>query len=101
MKCQHIEFPNSKARRLRQCQASLSEQIPAINEIKTKSILVFPFAGIRQQLITIYNRPGFESSLRYWANRSNFDDILADIYDGQIWKSFKDEDSSFFSTRSS
>jgi hypothetical protein len=84
MKCQHIEFPNSKARRLRQCQASLSERTPANNDIKTKSILVFPFAGIRQQLIALYNRPGFENSLRHWINRPSFDDILADIYDGQV-----------------
>ena len=90
MKCQHIEFPNSTARRLRWCQVSLSEQTPSINKIKTKSILVFSFAGIRQQLIKLYNWLGFENSLWHWKNCSNFNDILADIYDGQVWKTFKE-----------
>jgi hypothetical protein len=39
----------------------------------------------------MYQRPGFENSLRHWVNRSSFDDILCDIYDGEIWKTFKDE----------
>src|SRR2546423_4722770 len=30
-----------------------------------------------------------ENSLRHWANRSGFDDILTDIYDGRVWKTFK------------
>jgi hypothetical protein len=39
----------------------------------------------------MYQRPGFENSLRHWVNRSSYDDILCDIYDGEIWKTFKDE----------
>ena len=38
----------------------------------------------------MFRRPGFESSLRHWSNRNNFDNILTDIYDGQIWKNFKE-----------
>ena len=51
--------------------------------------LVFPYAGIREQLATMFRRKGFENSLRHWANRSGFDDILTDIYDGRVWKTFK------------
>jgi len=39
----------------------------------------------------MYQRPGFENSLRHWVDRSSFDDILCDIYDGEIWKTFKDD----------
>ncbi|CAB4414564.1 unnamed protein product, partial [Rhizophagus irregularis] len=38
----------------------------------------------------MFCRPEFEKSLRHWANRSNSDNILSDIYDGRIWKEFKD-----------
>jgi hypothetical protein len=38
----------------------------------------------------MFRRPGFESSLRHWSNWNNFDNILTDIYDGQIWKNFKE-----------
>jgi hypothetical protein len=91
MKCRHVEFPNSTTRRLRQCQASLSEKISVANRrFSLKSILIFPFAGICQQLEKMYNRPDFENNLRHWTNRTYFDNILTDIYDGQIWKNFED-----------
>ncbi|GET56027.1 hypothetical protein GLOIN_2v1883106 [Rhizophagus irregularis DAOM 181602=DAOM 197198] len=67
MKCHHIEFPNS---------------------VQAESI--YPFAGFRQQLSDMFCRPEFEKSLQHWANRSNSDNILSDIYDGRIWKEFKD-----------
>ena len=38
--------------------------------------LIFPYAGIREQLATMFRRKGFENSLRHWANRLGFDDIL-------------------------
>lgn len=95
MKCRHIEFPNSNTRRFRQCQAFLSEKVPVANRgFNLKSILLFPFAGISHQLEKMYKRPGFEAALRHWTNRSYFDDILTDIYDGQIWKNFEDSDGS-------
>jgi len=54
--------------------------------------LIFPFVGIREQLVTMFRRKGFENSLRHWANRSDFDNILTDIYDGRVWKTFKGTD---------
>src|SRR3954471_11961936 len=93
MKCRHVEFPNLTTRRLRQCQASLSEKISVANRrFSLKSILIFPFARICQQLEKMYNRPDFENNLRHWTNRTYFDNILTDIYDGQIWKNFEDSD---------
>ena len=44
----------------------------------------------------MFRRPGFKSSLRHWANLSNFDNILTDIYDGKVWKTFKDDDLTIF-----
>src|SRR5438270_7692638 len=40
----------------------------------------------------MFCRKGFKNSLRHWANRSGFDDILTDIYDGRVWKTFKGTD---------
>lgn len=31
-----------------------------------------------------------KSSLRYWINGPTFDNILTDIYDGKVWKTFKE-----------
>lgn len=87
MKCNHIEFPNSSTRSLRFCNTPLSRKMDN-SEIQPE--LIFPFAGIKQQLAIMFRRPGFESFLRHWANRAAFDNILTDIYDGQVWKTFKE-----------
>ena len=86
MKCRHIEYPNSASRRSQKCDEPLSRQVG--NDFQPR--LIYPFVGIRQQLSTMFRRPGFESSLRHWSNQNNFDNILTDIYDGQIWKNFKE-----------
>ena len=91
MRCRHVEFPNSTTRKTKLCQAPLSQKITLLNnEVKIQPELIFPLASIRQQLETIYCRPGFESSLRHWVNRQQFDNILTDIYDGNVWKTFKE-----------
>ena len=38
----------------------------------------------------MYCQSGFEKNLRHWSERKQFDNILTDIYDGQVWKNFKD-----------
>ena len=84
MECHYIEFPNSPTRRNRKCRTLLAEQVLTISNFKLKFKLIFPISEIRQQLISFYNRPNFENSLMHWANRTNSDDILSDIYDGNI-----------------
>ena len=103
MKCQHIEFPNSSRRRLRPCNTPLF--LPMDTSVdNTQHGLIFPFAGIRQQLAIMFRRPGFEGLLWHWTNKSTSNNILSDIYDGQVWKTFKetnDEDLPFFSDQKS
>ena len=89
MKCNHIEFLNSSIRRLRPCNTLLSRKM---DSGLVQPELIFPFAWIRAQLGVMFRRQGFETSLRHWANRTEFNNILADIYDGQVWKTFKETD---------
>ncbi|GET54803.1 hypothetical protein GLOIN_2v1775288 [Rhizophagus irregularis DAOM 181602=DAOM 197198] len=64
MKCQHIEFPNSSVRRSRLCNTALSEKISAsTNRTIIRPNLMYPFAGINQQLATMFCRPGRENLL--------------------------------------
>ena len=89
MKCRHIEFPNSTLHKSRLCNTPLSQKIGA-QSIIIRPNLIYPFSGIKEQLATMFNQPEFENSLRHWTNRTNFDNILTDVYDGQIWKNFKE-----------
>ena len=91
MKCNHIEFLNSSIRRLRPYNTPLSRKTDNSNFFQPK--LIHPFASIREQLGVMFRQQGFENHLRHWADRTNFDNILADIYDGQVWKTFKENDS--------
>ncbi|GET66365.1 hypothetical protein GLOIN_2v1786147 [Rhizophagus irregularis DAOM 181602=DAOM 197198] len=86
IRCSHVEFPNSASRRTKSCQTVLAER-----EVK-KPELIYPFVPIHQQLETLYRRPHFERLLRHWSNRRQFDNILTDIYDGQIWKTLRETD---------
>ncbi|GET59227.1 uncharacterized protein LOC105330900 isoform X2 [Rhizophagus irregularis DAOM 181602=DAOM 197198] len=91
MKCYHIEFPNSTIRRLRLCQTSLAQKTTLLNnQISIKPELLFLFVSIKQQLKAMYRQSNFENSLRHWINRPTFDNILTDIYDGEVWKTFKE-----------
>ena len=101
MKCTHVEFPNSAIRRKNICNTDLSKQLKLLNgNIINRPELIFPYVTIQQQLASMYRHPGFEDNLRHWANRPDFGDFLCDIYDGDIWKTFKnapfDEHSTLF-----
>lgn len=92
MKCTHVEFPNSATKRSKICGTALSIQTRLLcGSIKSKPELIFPFATIQHQLADMYQRPGFENSLRHWTNRTTFDNLICDIYDGDIWKTFKED----------
>ena len=91
MRCHHVEFPNSTTWKTKLCQTPLSQKITLLNnEVKIQPELIFPLASIRQQLEAMYYQPGFESSLWHWVNWQQFDNILTDIYDGNVWKTFKE-----------
>ena len=90
MKCSHVEFPNSAARRSKQCQTPLGKKISLNNSISIVPELIYPVSSIQQQLSSMFKRPGFEELLRHWTRRSVIDNVLSDIYDGQIWKNLKE-----------
>src|SRR6266540_174249 len=91
MTYRHIEFFNSSLRNSRSCNTLLSRKISvSANRTVIRPNLIFPFSGIRQQITTMYHRPGFESHLRHWANRLQSVNLLTDIYDGNVWKTLKE-----------
>ena len=60
-------------------------------KITNRPNLIYPFAPIRQQLAVLYHRPDFERSLWHWTSRTTFNNnILTDIYDGQLWETLKE-----------
>jgi hypothetical protein len=87
-KCTHVEFPmKSKGK---SCGTELTVQVPQNNGNKRRPKLLFPLPNLRIQINSLYQRPEFRQQLRKWTNRDVNNEILADIYDGKIWKNFPD-----------
>src|SRR5205085_10775963 len=63
MRCNHIEFPNSFSQRLKPCDIPLSRKPDYIAIIQPE--LVFPYAGIREQLRSEERRVGKECRIRW------------------------------------
>lgn len=45
---------------------------------------------------TLVNRKGFEDLCELWRNRNVSEDIMTDVYDGDIWKDFNGRKYQFF-----
>src|SRR5579859_1497166 len=69
---------------------SLFHQIRLLNRVLIQFEIIYLFSTIHQRLAILYLQPEFEKSLRHWTNQSHSNDIITDIYDGQIWKTFKE-----------
>ncbi|GBC01682.1 hypothetical protein RclHR1_42970001 [Rhizophagus clarus] len=100
MKCNHVEFPNSATKRLKQCYTPLGKKISLNNSISIVPELIYPVSSIQKQLSNMFKRPGFEELLWHWTRHSIIDNVLSDIYDSQIWKNLKEsseqESNNFF-----
>jgi hypothetical protein len=93
-KCKHVEFPMKQ--KIKLCGTELTEQNPLTYEIKRRPKLLFPLPNLKIQINSLYQRPEFEQQLRKWTNRHVENGLMADIFDGKIWKNFPSESSPFF-----
>ncbi|CAB5380531.1 unnamed protein product [Rhizophagus irregularis] len=81
--CTHVEFPMQPKRI--PCGMELTEQV-----YKRRPKLLFPLPSLKMQINSLYQRSGFQQQLRKWTDRHIDNGMLADIYDGKIWKDFPD-----------
>ena len=96
-KCDFKEFPNHPLSNKRNaCGNILYKLVHTKNGIIKKPISIFPTVSLKHQLNLLFKRKGFEESCRKWVDRPSDPEILTDIYDGRIWKTFKDENNSIF-----
>jgi len=95
--CIFQDFPNHPMSNKRNaCGAPLYKQVRTMNGVIKKPALIFPMVSLKHQLNLLFKRKGFEESCRKCVNRPSDPEILADIYDGRVWKSFNDENGTTF-----
>ena len=68
----------------------LTVQVPLVNENKRRLKLLFPLLNLKIQINSLYQQPEFKQQLQKWTNWHVDNGMLADIYDGEIWKNFSD-----------
>ncbi len=50
--------------------------------------MIYPLLSLKNQISSMYQRPGFESLLNKCVKRDTETDFITDIYDSEIWKTF-------------
>ncbi|CAG8655027.1 6474_t:CDS:2, partial [Paraglomus brasilianum] len=96
-KCSHIEFPNNRNHITESCNFPLTKQIRLFgNRIANKPLSLFPLGSLKDQLKSMYQRPGFEKMLSHWRTRQLPSTFISDIYDGKRWKNFADKNNELF-----
>lgn len=91
--CIHVEFPNHTQHAKRKpCGAPLLQRIAGANRTLLRPFKVYAYYPIKATLTRLFNRPGFLSLCEKWRQRRAGDEIMGDIYDGQIWNEFQHQD---------
>ena len=98
LKCSFVRFPRHVQRRMREpCSQPLAKKIRTkTNKIVTRPIKVFCYSSCIQYLQDLFQRPGITDLLNHWRNRNIPPGVMADIYDGAVWKSFLDRHNNYF-----
>ena len=98
-KCSFVKYPNHRMKHHRKkCGNLLMKTIISPSGEK----LLFPhktycYRPIEKSLQLLLNRTGFENNCEKWRNLQSFPDVLTDVYDGNVWKSFSLKDKWYFS----
>lgn len=94
--CSSCKFPRHPWQSMRgNCGSHLLKPVETSRLKIYKLIKTYCYKPISSSLVQILSRPGMIDLCKHWQNRSTYPAVLADIYDGNVWKEF--ESSGFFS----
>ncbi len=97
--CCHIPTPNHPHRSKRNaCGCLLMKKQHTKYGIVLSPRKVFPYRSIIKSLTLLLSKPGYVDLCEQWRQRSTSDDLLGDVYDGNVWKSFMSEEYDNFLT---
>ena len=89
--CNHIKYPNHPYHSKRQpCNTPMMKEI---SSMQLRAIRSFPYCPLKISLQRLVLQPEFLSSCEKWRERECIipDNILGNIYDGLVWKSFRND----------
>ena len=101
LKCRSVAFPNHPHRDQRvPCNAPLLKEIKVRDSGKTRYVPLktFPYQSLKIAITDLVANPSFLTICDHWRKRCETVpvDILADVYDGAIWRDFNSDKFSNF-----
>ena len=90
-RCSFVEFPDHLRRTQRKpCGTSLFKAVRSKNgDLILKAKRVFCYRPVKKTLEEFLKRPGFGAKCEEFKKEPQNPELLGDIYDGRIWKNFK------------
>ena len=90
LKCSFVAFPRHPQKCMRSpCQFPLVKVVKTASGKKTfRPMKVFCYKSIIESIGEMVQKPGMLDLLNHWKSRSIPNGVMADIYDGAVWKSF-------------
>ena len=97
--CNYIEYPSHPHQSKRvKCNTPLMKRVKVGNTYKLAPKKVFQYCSIEHSLQLLIERKGFIDKCNLWRNRSIPENMLADIFDGEVWKSLNNGDGAFLNS---
>lgn len=91
--CSHIATPDHPHRQKRNaCGCVLMKKQHTKHGVVLTPRKVFPYRSIIKSLSILLNKPGYVDLCEKWRQRSMDHEMLGDVYDGNVWKSFNSEE---------
>lgn len=95
-RCEYVAFPNHPHARQRQpCGALLLKKVKTRGKrMELVPRKTFPYQSLHSAITTMVSNPQFLEKCELWRKRSQAipSDLLADVYDGDVWKNFNTEE---------
>ena len=90
--CSACRFPRHPRPSLRgSCESNLLKIIQTTKKEVFKPIKSYCYRSLIPSLMEILSRPGMVDLCEHWRKRQIIPGLLADIYDGDIWKKFESD----------
>lgn len=98
--CRNVVFPNHSLAHYRRLCGELLMKIININgNQKLVPKIIFCYKSLEESLKILVNRKDCEDQCESWRNRIVSEDIMIDVYDGDVWKDFNGRSYNFFYRR--